>query len=139
MSTSVLVVDDEDLIRKLVCEALARSGYETSTACNGIEALDRMDGNRFDLVITDVAMPVMAGYELMRRVKRNWPSVKVVVLTGHPREQDISDFLLHGADEFLAKPFRLGDLVATVNRVLAREPAQGLHPDSTRRDSARAL
>jgi CheY-like chemotaxis protein len=117
MQAKILVVDDEQFVRDLLVKILARKGYRVTGAPDATAALGLLEQESFDLVLTDVVMPGLDGFELLRRVKGAWPGIKVVVLTGYARRQSISDFLLYGADEYLAKPFQVHELLAAVERV----------------------
>lgn len=117
MKSRILVVDDEHFVRDLLVKILARRGHDVVGVEAGEQALERLAVERFDVVLTDVVMPGIDGFELLRRVKGSWPSVRVIVLTGYARRQSISDFLLYGADEYLAKPFQVHELLAAVDRV----------------------
>ncbi len=119
-ATRVLVVDDEGYIRDLIRDTLRSRNYVAATAANGAEALDVLSRERFDIVVTDVIMPGMDGLELVKQVRRQYPAVHIVVLTGFPRSADIGDFLAQGVDDFLPKPFRANDLVAALRRLEAR-------------------
>jgi CheY-like chemotaxis protein len=118
MTQRVLIVDDEELVRCLVRDTLKLVGYETALAANGVQALEMLEAEEYDLVITDVVMPEMAGFELLKRIKKMGAGVKVIILTGFSRDHEISDFLLHGADEYLAKPFQVDELLRTVRKLL---------------------
>lgn len=113
----ILVVDDERFVQDLLRKVLGRRGHEVDIASNGVEALDRLRDERYDLVLTDVVMPEMDGFELLREVKSRHPDVKVIVLTGFARRQSISDFLLYGADDYLSKPFQVPELLTSVERI----------------------
>ena len=117
MAARILVVDDERYIRDLVRETLEARTYVTGSAANGVEALDILSREKYDIMVTDVVMPGMEGLELLKRVKKAHPRMKVIVFTAFPRESDIGDFLLQGADDFLPKPFRANDLVEAIRRV----------------------
>ncbi|MCE9634119.1 MAG: response regulator [Planctomycetes bacterium] len=117
MSAKILVVDDEHFVRDLLVKILARQGHDVRGVADAAEALRQLESESWDLVLTDVVMPGIDGFELLRRVKGSWPAVKVIVLTGYARRQSISDFLLYGADEYLAKPFQVHELLAVVSRV----------------------
>lgn len=119
MPARILVVDDEQFVRDLLVKILARQGHRVEGVADGAAALKKLEGEDFDVVLTDVVMPGIDGFELLRRIKGAWPSVRVVVLTGYARRQNISDFLLYGADEYLAKPFQVHELLASVSRVAA--------------------
>ncbi|MCK6480020.1 MAG: response regulator [Planctomycetaceae bacterium] len=125
MSGRILVVDDEPYIRDLVRETLKLRKYETGVAANGLEALDILAREAYDIVITDVVMPGMGGMDLVKQVKKSHPQVRIIVLTGYPRQSDIGDFLLQGADEFLSKPFRGNDLVEVIRRLEERSARSG--------------
>jgi len=122
VSARILVVDDEAYIRDLVRDTLRARQYETSTAANGVEALDLLGRERFDIVVTDVVMPGMAGLDLVKAIRKSHPHVRVIVLTGYPRNADIGDFLLQGADDLLPKPFRANDLLEVLRRVEEKVP-----------------
>ncbi len=125
MKASILVVDDERYVRDLLERVLSRKEYVVETAEGGEAALARLETQRYDLVLTDVVMPGIDGFELLRRVKSLYPTTKVIVLTGYARKQSISDFLLYGADEYLSKPFQVQALLEAVDR------AFGLPTDPT--------
>ncbi len=116
MSANVLVVDDERFVRDLLEKVLRRRGHAVTVAADAAEALRLVGEQRFDVMLTDVVMPGMDGFELLRRVKGLAPALKVIVLTGYARRQSISDFLLYGADDYLSKPFQVHELVAAVDR-----------------------
>ena len=117
MGLNILVVDDEQFVRDLLVKILTRAGHTVHGVGDAGGALRALGGDPVDLVISDVVMPGMDGFELLRRVKGHWPGVRVIVLTGFARKQSISDFLLHGADDYLAKPFQVHELLAAVDRV----------------------
>ena len=83
MKFTVLVVDDERNIRNGLCEALNMAGYNALSATDGQDALSIIAQREIDLVITDLRMPRMGGEELLRRITEAWPTVPVIILTGH--------------------------------------------------------
>ena len=119
MGAKILVVDDEQFVRDLLVKILQRQGHKVRGVPEAQSALLALEAESWDLVLSDVVMPGIDGFELLRRVKSAWPAVKVIVLTGFARRQSISDFLLYGADEYLAKPFQVHELLAAVDRVTA--------------------
>ena len=121
-STRILVVDDEGYVRDLLRRVLERRGHEVAVAHDGDEALAMIDDETYGLVLTDVVMPGIDGFELLRRVKASHPDVRVIVLTGYARKQSISDFLLYGADEYLSKPFQVQTLLDAVERIVGDGP-----------------
>ena len=118
MPARILIVDDEPFIRSLIRDSLETKDYETGLAANGEEALDELARCRYDLVISDVVMPEMEGLELLKRIRKGYPGLRVIILTGFSREHGISDFLLCGANEYLTKPFQITELLDTVEKVL---------------------
>ncbi|MFH1058681.1 MAG: PAS domain S-box protein [Pseudomonadota bacterium] len=119
----VLVVDDEEHIREIVCEMLGAFGYRVGAAANGLEALKMCadaHGLRqpFELVIMDLAMPVMDGNECMGRLRELQPEVKVLVATGHGGEQAGISLQKHEPSGVLFKPYDLSQLLAGVRRAL---------------------
>ncbi len=120
----ILVVDDETYVRDLLRRVLVRRGYTVDIAESGEDALTALGTGGYDLVLSDVVMPGIDGFELLRRIKAAHPAVKVIVLTGYARKQSISDFLLYGADDYLSKPFQVEALLSAVERVMGvRETA----------------
>ena len=116
---TVLVVDDEDIIRSLMKRTLEEAGYEVLLARNGREALDSLARHRgaVDLVLSDLVMPVMGGRELANRLAAEHPGLPVVWVSGHPKDMAPTD---RGSGLFLQKPLSPDVLVETVARALER-------------------
>src|SRR5690349_21486817 len=125
--SQVLVVEDEDDIRQLVVFALARAGYETATASNGEEALERIAEAIPDLIISDVMMPGLDGLGLLRRLREDPTTrgVPVILLTAKGGTDHIVEGLGLGADDYLPKPFKVPELVARARAKLERPPVPG--------------
>ena len=119
MKFTILVVDDERNIREGLAEALALEGYEVATAADGEEALAVMGREEVDLVITDLRMPRLAGDELLKRIAAGWPTVPVIILTGHGTIETAVQAMRDGAYDFLTKPVDLERLGLLVKRALA--------------------
>jgi cyclic di-GMP phosphodiesterase len=120
----VLVVDDEKMVWEMVGEKLARSGYEWRGCSSGEEALDCLDGERYDALISDLKMPGLSGLDLLKEVSRKHPCVAFLMATG---EDDIRigiEAMKGGADDYLVKPFRLDHVVASVQRALEKKRLQ---------------
>ena len=112
----VLVVDDDSLVRELVSEILAEEGYSASGVSNGIEAIKKLKaGEKFDLIISDIEMPVMTGIKLAREM-RSISSVPLILMSGNatPHLKEIAAL----ADYFLLKPFEFNDLLSAVKKAL---------------------
>ena len=115
----ILVVEDDREINRLVAEALTREGFAVMCAFDGADALRRLDIGRFQMVILDLMMPEIDGYEVLRQIREKG-STPVLVLSAKNREADKIMGLGMGADDYLAKPFGVGELVARVRAQLRR-------------------
>lgn len=119
--TTVLVIDDEQLIRLQIRSALELEGFVVHEAANGNEGLSRMAAIHSDVVITDILMPDKEGIETILELRQLYPTVKIIAISGGGRTGN-KDFLhtaKHlGADRILAKPFGLADLLNLVREVL---------------------
>ena len=118
---TVLVVDDEPDIVDFLTTVLQDEGYSTAAATDGVEALARLDELRPSLIILDLMMPRMNGFEVLDALRQRGPSrPSVVVLSAKSTHQDILDALEKGADDFIPKPFDLEDLLLRVRVWLDR-------------------
>ena len=119
MKFSILVVDDERNIRNGLCEALELGGYRAQSATDGQDALTIISQREIDLIITDLRMPRMGGEELLRRITESWPTVPVIILTGHATIESAVQAMRGGAYDFLTKPVNLDRLLELVKRALS--------------------
>lgn len=115
----ILIADDEQRIRKLVCDFLRKEGFETVEAADGREALEIFQATVIDLVILDVMMPEFDGWTVCRTIRRQ-SQVPVIMLTARGEESDELFGFELGADEYVSKPFSLQVLVARVHALLRR-------------------
>jgi DNA-binding response OmpR family regulator len=115
----VLVVDDSDVLRKIVSFNLTKEGYVVEEARDGLEGLEKMKSNKPDLVILDVMMPHLNGFEVLKRMRADpeLSNVPVIILTAKGGENDAKMALQSGANGFLTKPFSPVKLVEEVRRV----------------------
>ena len=121
--TAVLVVDDEQSLREFVRRNLDARGFQVHTAANGLEALAIFNTESIDLVVLDVMMPDMDGLETIRRMRQR-SQLPIVVLSALGQEEDKIQALNLGADDYLTKPFGVGELMARIQAVLRRsQPA----------------
>ncbi|MER8183200.1 response regulator transcription factor [Kitasatospora sp. NPDC094015] len=116
----VLVVDDEPALRDALESSLAFEGYEVATATDGYEALEAVERQRPDLVLLDIMMPRMDGLTTVRRMRSRGDAVPVLMLTARDAVGDRVTGLDVGADDYLAKPFELDELLARVRALLRR-------------------
>ena len=115
----VLVIDDDQSICKFVRATLAANGYEVLVALDGSEGLHVMETELPDMLILDIMMPKIDGFELLRRV-REWSAVPVIMLSSRTDDDDKVKCLDTGADDYLTKPFSLTELLARIRAVLRR-------------------
>ncbi len=120
-SERILIVDDEDGMRRLLSRVLTREGYETSTVANGAEALRLVASERFDLVVTDIKMPEMDGLELLAELKQYEPSLPIIVITAYGTIENAVQALRSGAYDYIAKPFENDEIKLTVAKAFERE------------------
>jgi DNA-binding NtrC family response regulator len=116
----VLVVDDSPDTVEVVRRNLAANGYEVLAASSVPEAIGVLDGPPVDLVITDLRMPRVGGLELVRHVRENTRHTEIIVITGYPSIDGAVQAVKTGAEEYLPKPFTGGELLAAVDRALAK-------------------
>jgi two-component system response regulator MprA len=120
---NVLVVDDEPAVRGSLRRALGLEGYEISTADDGEEALEALAEYDFEAVILDIAMPGIDGIEVCRRVRRSGDRTPIMMLTARDAVDDRVAGLDAGADDYLAKPFALRELMARLRALMRRTEA----------------
>lgn len=123
----VLVVDDEVAIQRFLRVALNGQGFVVSEAATGQHALQALTQERPDLVILDLGLPDMDGVEVTRRL-REWSQVPVIILSVREQEVDKIAALDAGADDYLTKPFGMGELLARIRTVLRRQTAGTSEP-----------
>jgi len=121
MAKRVLVVDDHPPTVRLIQNALEQEGFSVISAANGAECLIAVHRDQPDLVILDVIMPVMDGFQTLRVLREDdhTRSLPVIILSIRDSDQDVLKGWRIGADFYLTKPFKLDDLLAAVRRVLA--------------------
>lgn len=118
----ILVVDDERTVGALIEALLAAEGHEVGKAVSGHKGLDAVDQGNLDLVILDIGLPDLDGWQVLEEIRRS-SDVPVLMLTGRGSEADKVRGLRGGADDYLAKPFGRGELVARVEALLRRSGA----------------
>jgi len=123
MTKKILIVDDEANIVISLEFLIRQAGYEFRVAHNGKEALERVATFEPDLILLDVMMPQINGFEVCRRIRENpdWQDVKIIMLTAKGREVEVTKGLALGANSYVIKPFSTKELMAEVKRVLGEE------------------
>src|SRR5581483_3296430 len=123
MSQHILVVDDDQAIRQVITMILESEDYEVATAADGLEALDRIAEAPPAVVLLDLQMPVLTGWDVINRLRDAGTAVPVVVMTAGYRAQ--AEAAAHDAAGYLAKPFELDDVLSVVGRLTGRTSAAG--------------
>jgi CheY-like chemotaxis protein len=103
----VLVVDDDPIVVELLSAFLDTKGYAVQTSANGHQALEIIERQEFDLVVSDIEMAGVNGFELLRHTRVNYPRIGIVLMTGYEESHPLSVALRAGADGYLSKPFSL--------------------------------
>jgi CheY-like chemotaxis protein len=117
---SILVVDDEEALRTVLGSELSGEGYHVETASDGDEAIATLqNNNKFDLILLDIKMPKVDGFEVLKFIKANTPGIKVIMLTAFADLKNAIESKKLGADDFISKPYDLVDLLTTIERVLS--------------------
>jgi two-component system OmpR family response regulator len=131
MENKILIVDDDSEIREVVRILLAGEHFQVAEAASGQEALDWMEGHETDLVILDVMMEGMSGYQMCLRLREKW-NVPVLFLTAKSQESDLTFGYSSGGDDYLVKPFSYPELLARVKGLLRRYQVYRGKPESVR-------
>jgi DNA-binding response OmpR family regulator len=123
MAKSILVVDDEPNILLSLEFLMQQEGYEVRTATNGDEALLAVEEKQPDLILLDIMMPKIDGFEVCQKIRSNpkWKDIRIVILTAKGREVDQEKGLALGADDYVIKPFATKQLVKKVKTVLGED------------------
>ena len=116
----ILVADDDPNVVFLISEVLTRGHYQVSQAANGVEALRKTRSEMPDLVVLDVMMPGIDGFEVCRRIKADpaLSAIKVIMVTAKTQGKDIQTGLSAGADHYITKPFKIGELSAKIKEFI---------------------
>ena len=116
----LLIVDDDEVIRETLQELLTTQGHTSDLAADAEQAQNLIKRNKFDLVLTDVKMPKMDGFELLTKLQENHPEVPVIIITGHSNEGDAVQAVKSGAYDYLPKPLDMNKLFTSVRNALER-------------------
>ena len=120
MDEFILLVDDEDNAREALALALEREKFNVLSAGSGEKAMDILDRNPVDIVITDMKMPGVSGMELLQYVKKNYPEVMVIMITGHASLESAISAMKDGAFDYITKPIKLDVVKITLNKALEK-------------------
>ena len=116
----ILVVEDDTNARKLMCAVLKQNGFETLPACDGLAALGVMDREHVDLVVLDLMMPNMDGFELTRQIRSTWETMPILMVTAKQEPKDKRRGFLAGTDDYMTKPVDEQEMVLRIRALLRR-------------------
>jgi DNA-binding NtrC family response regulator len=115
----ILILDDEPIVGDRLKPALEKCGYEVETQTDSQAAIDQLAQTRYDVLITDLKMAGPSGLDVLRFVKEQTPSTRVIVITGYATAEQAKESMKGGAVDFIAKPFRISQLRELIARTLA--------------------
>lgn len=116
----ILIAEDDRELRQLFSHVLMKNGYTVKGVSNGQEALEAMDNDYYDLVISDIMMPVMDGYRLVRELRESGNSTPVMMITAKDAFDDMRMGFLSGTDDYMIKPVNVNEMVLRVGALLRR-------------------
>jgi DNA-binding NtrC family response regulator len=118
MAASIVVIEDDNITRQSLCEALRNDSYQVAEATDGSQALELLKNQSFDLIIADFVLPKLHGFYLVDIIHAQWPKIPMIVISGY-LSASAAKVLLAGAAEFIPKPVDFKMLLSTVRRLLA--------------------
>ncbi len=118
--TSILILDDEPIVSRRLTPSLEKKGYEVEAFTTSKEALECIEERQFDIVITDLKMEGVDGMQFLTRVKEKYPDTEVIVITGFATMATAKESFNKGVFDFLAKPFKLGEIAEVIARAEAK-------------------
>ena len=116
----ILIAEDDSELRQLFSHVLIKNGYSVTGVCNGKEALDALDKGYYDLIISDIMMPEMDGYELVSSLRTAGYSIPVMMITGKDAFDDMRMGFVSGTDDYMVKPVNVNEMVLRVGALLRR-------------------
>lgn len=128
MSQRILVIEDEPTLSRLLSYNLTQEGYETKIVENGADGLQAALQGGFELIILDIMLPGLNGFEVLAKLRAKGSRTPVIILTARNAEEEVVQGLKHGADDYITKPFGVAELLARVSAVLRRTGSDGVSP-----------
>jgi ATP-dependent Lon protease len=114
----ILIVDDEQIARKNLDHILKKEGYIVVMAASGAEALEQIETSTFDVVLTDVRMTNISGFDVLEKTKSKYPEIEVIMVTAYASTDSAIESLKKGAFQYIAKPFKINDIRITVKQAI---------------------
>ena len=119
--SSVLIVDDEEVVRHAHLRSLENTGCEARVAEDGNEAIRVMEQNPADVILLDIRMPGLNGMDVLKTIKQRWPDSEVVVITGYPTIESAKEAVRLGACDYIAKPVGPDDVIKAANEAMTQK------------------
>ena len=119
----ILVIDDEPGIRALLTQELTAQGYEVASSGDSLEAVKRLERERYQVVLCDINMPKLGGLEVLAEILRHDPVTRVIMMTGYGTDETVAEAMLRGAFDFVQKPFNLTDISSRVKNAVTHTEA----------------
>ena len=116
----ILIAEDDKELLQLFCHILTKNGYLTRGVTNGVEALEAMDKDYYDLIISDIMMPKMDGYELVRILRSTGNNTPVMMITAKDAFDDMREGFISGTDDYMVKPININEMILRVGALLRR-------------------
>lgn len=116
----ILIAEDDGELRRLFAHVLIKNGYSVKEVANGQEALDAIDGDYYDLIISDIMMPIMDGYELVRLLREAGSTTPILMITAKDAFDDMQKGFLSGSDDYMVKPINVNEMLLRVQALLRR-------------------
>lgn len=120
MKKKILIVEDNPMVVKSLEFKLKKEGYDVSISIDGKNAIEQLESNDFDLVLTDLMLPFISGSELIEYIKKSQPNMPIIVLSTSTQEDIIMEAFTMGVDDFITKPFSPNELALRVKRSLSK-------------------
>ena len=121
---TILVVDDQESLRNLIVTFLSKLGHSCVTAIDGVDALDKMKGNKIDAVVSDIKMPNMDGITLTSKISIQYPELPIMIMTAFEEEDTAGLAICAGARDFIKKPFSLNEFSVRLHKMINDSEAQ---------------
>ncbi|MBP1154618.1 MULTISPECIES: response regulator transcription factor [unclassified Paenibacillus] len=131
MSHKILVIEDEPTLARLLSYNLTQEGYEIKVIDHGSDGLQAALHQPFDLIILDIMLPGMNGFEILSKLRQKGIKIPVIILTARNAEEEIVQGLKYGADDYITKPFGVAELLARVSAVLRRTTSEDAFLEKT--------
>ncbi len=135
----VLIVDDDDLVRETLRFVLEDEGYDVTAVGNGFDALYQLQNGNYDIVLSDIFMPGMNGFDLLRQIREKAPDVPVILITGYGNIEMAREALKQGATDFITKPYNIQEISILIERNLMRHSLETSRNKQAQYEKERSL